>query len=288
MHVKIVLKILGFFGIVTNHKNCVVSYEKNFIYIGWFTPYYENDLIDQINKLKNSSKPICIPVDYSIWNKHKICTWKDPNLYENFFDTLTSESDFDWHLLSNFDYVKEIKYCTYLREYESVKIISEQTQHIHDLLLKDYTLDVFEPSLLHLRCLFQIYQLSDKLFLSHSGFSSISFFKFLFINVFFKVKQDKISNKLMVLKNKSGQFVGFCSYYVDIQNKYLYIKTIGIDESFQKLGLSNLFVHRLHNSAVTENLGKVFYLFVKEGNSVDKMSKSDVKLVSIHSLFVIR
>ena len=73
------------------------------------------------------------------------------------------------------------------------------------------------------------------------------------------------------------KLIGFCNYIENDVNTLIF-KTIGILPDYQKMGIANAVVYKMHADAIDSKYTKIIYALVKDDNRVKNMPNPDVKL----------
>jgi len=118
----------------------------------------------------------------------------------------------------------------------------------------------------------ELYGIIEKIFHSNWGYNRISqedFFKL------FSPKSNMSPKMLLHTVHMNQNLIGFCSYTENDENT-LICKTIGILPEYQRMGIANAVVYKMHADAIDSKYNKMIYGLVMDDNRVKNMPTPDV------------
>ena len=120
----------------------------------------------------------------------------------------------------------------------------------------------------------ELFRIVEVIFGSNWGYNKIS--KEYFFNLF--SSKSNINPKMFLHTIHMNQkLIGFCNYIENDVNT-LTFKTIGILPEYQKMGIANAVVYKMHADAIDSKYNKIIYALVKDDNRVKNMPNPDVTL----------
>jgi len=144
------------------------------------------------------------------------------------------------------------------------------SQNISIIKVKHIDLDILK----------QIYTLAQEVFSPNPGYVSISFENF--IGLYSTNKISSYMNSLYIIQ-KEDKLLGFCANIID--NDTLIIKTICVKPDWQKKGLGNALVHKIHVDAKEKGYKKIIYALVRKDNKVKHFPMDDIKVIREYELY---
>ncbi len=214
------------------------------------------------------------PVNGSIWYPYRVISMSSS---ENFFpsEPLTQEYYYQW--FKKLKPKTEIVYhSAYRIHYDA--IIGHTENSYADALNSGISIErgsQITPALMQ-----QIFLLSAEVFNQNWGYTPLNHDDFISL-----YSSDKLDNYLgsLYLVKRDNKLIGFCNNFK--YNNTMIMKTIALDPAYQKLGIGNALVHKVHADAVKSNIEKIIYALVRKENNIKYFPTDDVKVFREYSAF---
>ena len=120
----------------------------------------------------------------------------------------------------------------------------------------------------------ELFKVIEKIFAYNWGYNKIS--KEYFFNLF-SFKNNVRPKMFLHTIHLNRKLIGFCNYIENDVNTLIF-KTIGILPEYQKMGIANAVVYKMHADATDSKYDKIIYALVKDDNRVKNMPNPDVTL----------
>ncbi len=279
---------------------CLAIIKDGIGYIGYLegiTPedYHQAVLIGKDWLASHNIVEIYLPVDISLWDHHRLVSpdTASGNTIGGTFYLEPANQDFYVNEfrscgLRNYELRDCKKVATYFTAYrQNYKYIVESlSKKVHSDGYQEFSIQETHKSLLQLKIIYKVYQLSRRLFSGHQGFYDIGFLAFVFARGFLDTDQTKQQLYCIFHNTKVIGFYTSQMSMIDTKKSYI-IKTIVIDPDFQKRGLTSLVIHHSHNLAQKIHADRVYYATVKSDNTVSKMDRENLIMGSEYELYSI-
>ena len=120
----------------------------------------------------------------------------------------------------------------------------------------------------------ELFIIVEEIFAQNWGYNKIS--KEYFFNLF-SFKNNVRPKMFLHTIHLNKKLIGFCNYIENDVNTLIF-KTIGILPDYQKMGIANAVVYKMHADAIDSKYTKIIYALVKDDNRVKNMPNPDVAL----------
>ena len=120
----------------------------------------------------------------------------------------------------------------------------------------------------------ELFKVIEEIFSQNWGYNKIS--KEYFFNLF-SFKNNIRPKMFLHTIHLNKKLIGFCNYIENDINTLIF-KTIGILPDYQKMGIANAVVYKMHADATDSKYDKIIYALVKDDNRVKNMPNPDVTL----------
>ena len=219
------------------------------------------------------------PVNGSVWHQYR-CVKNDSSV--PFFKTEPISPLYYYKFLSQANPAVEVTYSSGIRE--SYKVILDSLKKnkstIEQKLTEgNFTIKVTKEILL--TTLLSIAKLSACVFNDKSwGYTKLDDIEF--SRLYDPCKINEHIYKLFLLYHDT-ELIGYCSTMRVGQN--LICKTICIASEFQGIGLGNALALKMHEEAKIDEIEKIMYVLVKDGNQVHNYPTEDVTFFRKYAVF---
>jgi ribosomal protein S18 acetylase RimI-like enzyme len=205
------------------------------------------------------------PINGSIWHQYRCIKESDGS--EFFKSELFCESYYYDFLSSNKPALEVMYYSAYRETFDA---ILQAGQLAYDKLASA-GFAIKEMGDVDLEKLRTLATLSRTVFKNSWGFTELNQEEFL--KLYSSEKLDSHLNKIHLLC-KEDEVIGFCGTLKE-DNSTLICKTICVLPEYQGLGMGNALAFKVHFEAKEQNIKKIIYALVREGNSIKNFPKED-------------
>jgi predicted GNAT family acetyltransferase len=224
---------------------------------------------------ENNKKKILGPIDGAIWFQYRVNS------------LFTAETRFSSEPISQKHYPELLKsvnpddeilyHSAYRKKFDAIVKITEASYY--QAINKGFEIKLAEY--LDEKVLKDIYDLSISLFNKNWGYTPISYLDFLSLYDTKKFS-DYISSIYTVTKN--NKLIGYCVNM--LINDTMIIKTIGVSNEYQGMGIGNALVYKVHSDAINSgNISKIIYALIKKENQVKHFPTDDIQIFREYSSF---
>jgi len=268
--------LLGHCSIIKSAKN-----NNEVAYFGFFeSTENEEDFRLLWNKVieeatKQNIKKLVGPINGSIWFPYRFINTSDGSSF--FKGELPTKLSYH-KLFSNLNHNQIIPFSSGTRN--SFDFIIEATKKSYEYLeSQGFTVEV----LLEVtnKILKEIQTLAEAVFFGQSV-AYEAFPTDYFLKLYNQDKTKDLFGLYMVRKDKD--LVGFCNIFFE-DEKTLIFKTLAVHPLFQKHGIGGAIAHLVHRDAKKQNVEKIIYALVRDGNNIKFFPKDDVLNIRTYSLF---
>lgn len=287
-------KHVKFFPLAFYNKNEMVAHvalimddrlEENEAFFGFFEAVDDVTVFEvvwrELIELANMHKLQILkgPVNGSIWHQYR-CITEDSSV--PFFKTEPMTQLYYYDFLSQMNPTNEITYSSGIRDSYS-NILELLKAHKETIVQKlnegNFRIEVTK-------------EVSPEILLSIAKLSAVAFdekswgYTGLDLSEFFSLYDpDKINEHIykLFLLHQGDTLVGYCSTMKEEQN--LVCKTICIAPELQGKGLGNALALSIHEEAERDEIEKIMYVLVKDGNQVHNYPTEDVEVFRRYSVF---
>jgi Acetyltransferase (GNAT) domain len=229
--------------------------------------------------LKHDIQILKGPVNGSIWHQYR-CLKESSSI--SFFKTEPCTPLYYYSFLSQAKPLTEITYSSGIRDSytDILEMLKQQKELVESKLSRgDFKIEVTKTATV--RELLAIAELSATVFDKKSwGYTKLSRREFSSLYDLDKINDNL--DKLFLLYHQET-LVGYCSTIREGDN--LICKTICIASEFQGIGLGNALALKLHEEAMQDDIEKIMYVLIRDGNQVHNYPTEDVKIFRRYAVF---
>jgi ribosomal protein S18 acetylase RimI-like enzyme len=254
--------------------------EKQSCIFGFFECSDDNEIFNKLWKticLKanelNMSK-IMGPINGTIWHQYRVISYdsnetffpSEPlckNYYLTLFKLKNPLNQIEYHSATRTNYDIIIKHTenSYIQAHNN-GITVEKINHVDNIIAK------------------KLFELSRLIFTKGWGYVPLDFEEFLKL-----YNSEKIENYIgsVYLARHQDEIIGFCTN-IEFQHT-LVMKTIGVLPEFQRLGVANSLVHKVHIDAKQNQISQIIYALVRKENNIQYFPKDEIKVLREYVAF---
>lgn len=216
------------------------------------------------------------PINGSIWHQYRCVKDTDGSPW---FKTEMLTELYYYNLLQSQKPITQVEYFSASREpYDIVlKLINPESLN----KMKSYGFSMKVAEQITQSDLKTIANISRQVFKDNWGYTELNDQEF--AGLYSAGEINKNLNALYLLY-KGDDIIGFCSTFKENKSTLL-LKTICVLPEYRGLGLGNALAYKIHEDAKKDNIKKIIYALIREGNSISNFPKDGTVTLRRYSAF---
>ncbi|MGH2611779.1 MAG: GNAT family N-acetyltransferase [Rhabdochlamydiaceae bacterium] len=218
------------------------------------------------------------PVNGSIWHQYRCIKKSDGS---EFFKSELISEPYYYDFLVSHKPVNEMQYYSAYREKFEAILVAGETAYGK---LETAGFTIKDTQNMNLEELKTVAALSRLVFRNSWGYTELTEKEFM--QLYSSEKLDTHLSKIYLLY-KENNIVGFCGTLKEVDST-LICKTICVLPQYQGIGLGSALAYKVHLDASKNNIKKIIYALIREGNNIKNFPKEDAVIFRQYAAFEFR